>query len=354
MVNNQMMKNENSNVQKAVQFEYKQDGKFLNIKMPVVDVKVKSIRAKTNYKKRSIEIENPKFKDQSIFINGKGKIGMLADFLGINRANLIGAIDHNDIEYIQARINMQPKDRIIQIGASKFSYLDHKTEERIERFYAYVISTNKHLIITFKEIESIVTSVLGIGITESHFQSVKAFTKIYSTFETAGDSFLSSIQVTTGKNTKASAIKVVVRVKVGSCSNSIIVANYTAIKRLKGCLDRLRNTLINAAEIIQSTQEIITAGIKKELTLEEGLVYIDNINLSIKNEEKINNIKEALKIRFKHEFKSNKNRFALSQALSFGGTHFLAEKTSERTLEMLSEQSFEVLAAAILQTQVIQ
>lgn len=347
-----MLKKENSDAGSPAQLEYKLKGDFLNIKMPIIDVKIKSVRAKAGKRKRSIEIADPQDESKSIFINGKGKIGQFADFLGVKRILMLNLVEYREDYNIQAIIDRQPANRIVQFNASKFTYTSRDNKE-VTRFYIFAVSTTQHIIVTFREIESVVKAVLGDDVTDCYFGTVKVFVKTYDTFEiaSAGESFLSSIQVTTGKNTKASAIKVVVRVKVGSCSNSIICANYTAIKRTENCLDRLRNTLITANEVIESTQEIITAGAQIPMTLEEGLTYIDNIKVSIKNEEKIQNIKDALKVRFKLEYEGLKTRFALSQALSFGGTHFLAEKTSERTLEMLSEQSFEVLAAAILPIQ---
>jgi hypothetical protein len=337
----------NSDTLTYVPTEYKQRGDFLNIKMPITDVKIKSIRAKDRNVKRSIEIVDPQYPEKSLFINGNGKIGQLADFLGINRKVLYNHIDNNSLQAIQTLIDNQNKKRIVQINASIYTFID-KHGDTISNFYVFAISTIKHVIVTFTEIESVVVSVLGDTISEGYFKSVKAYVKTFNIFEAANDTFLSSIQVTTGKNTKASAVKVVVRVKVGSCNNSIICANYTAIKRTEGCLKRLRQTLIAAKEVIQSTQEIITAGTKKPMTLEEGLAYIDNIKVSIKNEEKIQNIKTALKARLHYEHKKNPNRFSLSQALSYGGTHWNPEQASEKSLEMLSEQSFEVLAASSL------
>jgi hypothetical protein len=351
---NEVEKSENSNARLLAKLEYKQKGDFLNIKMPINKVKIKSVREKSKNKKRSIEIVDPQYPGKSLFINGNSKIGQLADFLGIKRNEMMYYIDSSlsGLDTIQNIINNQPKKRIVQFNASVYTYFDNEGN-KISNMYVFAVSTIKHIIVTFSEIEAVVRSVLGDTISEGYFKSVKVFIKNYEIFTSVKNSFLSSIQVTTGRNTKSSAVKVVVRVNVSNYNNSIICANYSAIKRTEGCLDRLRKTLISADEIIQSTQEIIKTGAIKPMTLEEGLYYIDNIKVSIKNKEKIQNIKDALKSQFKLEYEKNKNRFALSQALSFGGTYFSAEKTSERTLEMLSEQSFEVLAATQL-PQVIQ
>ena len=313
--------------------EYKRQGKFLNIKMLAADLMVENMSKK---RKPLIKFRDPKHPDEYLICTGWDKIGMLADFLGIKRRELQDMVKTNNYEQVEELNGLlrSQGDRKIQINASEWQ----------GSFWVFAFSTVKHQVITFSQIRKEVKEYLGKDVQEKEVNRMIVWEKEYNTFETEADKFDVKIVVTSGRNIKTSAIKVMTQMRVASCANSVICANFSSIKHTENWNTRLTNTLHSAVEIASIAQKVITVGAQKALTLEQGEMFIDSLKLSIKDEEKIARVRTALKNRLKHEFEQNQNMFALSQAHSYVGTYADPDRASERTLEILREKAYFVLA----------
>jgi len=323
-----------SNPETDGKLEYNLRGKFLNIKIRASDLIVESMAKK---RKPVLKIRDPKNPNEYLICVGWAKIGMLADFLGMKRRELQDMVRSNSsdtVAELQAILNQQ-NGRMLQINASDYN----------GNMFVYAFSTLKHQVITFRQVRKEVKEFLGEDVVETEFNRVLIWEKTYGMFETELDNFDIKIKVTSGRNIKTAAIKVMTEMKIASCQNSVICANYTSIKHTANWRERLSTTLTSAVEIASIAQKMITAGATKAMTLEVGIKYITNLKLSIKDEDKIRNVKTALINRFKHEFDNSETAFALSQALSFVGTHTDSDKSSERTLEILREKAYQVLVA---------
>jgi len=320
---------------KNSELEYKRGGKFLNIKMLAADLVVANMSKK---QKPLIKLQDPKFPNEYLICTGWDKIGMLADFLGIKRSELQDMVKSNiytNVEKLNSILRSQG-DRIIQINASEYN----------NTYWVYAFSTLTHKIVSFSQIRKEVKDHLGKDVIESEFTDSRTvmWEKTYASFDIYDEGFDVKIKVTSGKNTKKSAIKVMTMMKVASCSNSVICANFTSIKRTENWRERLQHTLTSAVEIATMAEKVIRIGIKRELTYEQGLMYIDTINLTIKDEDKIERVRSALKKRFETEYKKTHSIFSLSQALSYVGTYADPDRASERTLEILREKAYQVLS----------
>lgn len=325
--------NNNSIVKNPTLIEYKQSGKFLNIRMKACGVKI--IRMQ-KFIHPLIEFQNPFNPKEKILITGWDKIGMLSDYLGMKRNRMKELVESNKPESLKVinDILQEQQERIIKIDASLFN----------KQFFAFNIATNEHTTITFSEIRSVVERILGTEINEITFNRSLVWEKHYKTVTFSNEAMDVIIRVTSGRNIKTSAIKVMVYIRIKTCKNSLICANYTAIKHMENWNARLVQTLSSAMEITEVAITSIQKFMNVPLSYDEGIKYIENIPMFIMNPAKITKIKEVLKKRFAFEYEKQQNRFALSQTLSFVGSHSLPEESSERTLEILQEQAFAVFS----------
>jgi hypothetical protein len=257
---------------------------------------------------------------------------MLSDFLGVGRNEMKSLVNaHSDASLLRLNQLLQAQgDRIIQVNASMFN----------NSLYIFAFSTESHLIVPFYQIRNKVQEIIG-EVSETEFNEMKVWEKKTQTIETEQDKFDVILRVTSGKNTKENAIKVLVYIRVASCDNSIRCANYQAIKRTSGCLENLEIALTMAKELSENCIDSLKAG-KEEMNLDQALAYINTIQFSIKDPDKISKIKDLLKKRIVYEFSKNANKFGVSQALSYVGSHEDPIEYSDRTMEILQEQAFSV------------
>jgi len=324
-----MIKNQPNSDTSTKVFEYKRKGKFLNIKIDPSSLTVKKCQ---KFKKPLIEFYDPKDSSYSLLAIGWDKIGQLADFLGLKRnvmKVIVKANQDSSVIKLNELLRMQA-GRVLQINASEFN----------GTMFIFAFSTKKHKIVTFTEIRNIINKHLGNLVKESQINGKIYWEKDFSSFETSQEQFDVKIRISSGKNTKESAIKVIVLIRVASCSNSVIAGNFTAIKRTKGWCERFIEDLDNAQEIAEKTKEIIEIGATKPISYEDGIEYIKNLDFGLKKEDKIKYLKKAIRDRFEFEYKRNKTKLALSQALSNVGTYFETQDASARSLEILQENAY--------------
>lgn len=306
--------------------ETKNTHKFLNLNGKLSELKVICAQKR---KKPVIQFENPDNPDVSLLVVGWKKIGMLTELIGINVRSMRAMVLNEQVEALNKTIKKAP-DKDIQIFANEFN----------GNFYIFNFATDKYRLVTFTEIRNVIKSKID-DIEESKFNNSKVWEKKFNSFEYINNQFDVMLRITSGRNTKDSAIKVIIYIRIKECNNSIQACTYTPIKRTENWKERLIKNINEAQKIIPTIVETIKNNMIKSITIEEAYNYINNIKFDIKDENKIEDIKHVLKMRFDIEFKTNKNKFSLSQALSFLGTHGV--NTTERTLEILREHSYLIL-----------
>jgi hypothetical protein len=316
--------------------EYKQRGKFLNVLMPASGVKI----LKTQYvQKPVLEVQNPKYPmvaEATLLIVGNEKVGMLADYLGINRNQLRSNIKKDNVA-ATTWLNSELKnagDRKIKIDASEYG----------GKFYVFTVATEVHTTVTFGAIRATIHEVLGktdLGETNAPGSGMK-WVKRYPAEDVGFDTLAAEVVVLSGGNTLKDSIKVSTRVQVSSCKNSMVCGDFSRVKHTENWNQRLRNILESASDIAAKAIEVVRFGANVDITLEEGLRYIEEMELPITTSEKCVKVKDALKLRFAYEFKRG-NAWELSQALSYYGSHGNVEDSSEHTLEVCSVAAYQVL-----------
>jgi hypothetical protein len=195
---------------------------------------------------------------------------MLADFINIPRSTMHMYLNMKDdglfIKNIKDAIDYQG-ERIIQINCSKFK----------DEWYVYAFSTEAHVIVPFNEIKKIVIGKWG-EIEESDYGNAKVYEKKIRSIETSIDKFDVLLRCTSGRNIKTSAMKVIVLLRVKSCMNSVIGAEYESVKHTENWKHRLEQYLDTALFFATTVETTLNKGMNRELTLEQGINYINYIN----------------------------------------------------------------------------
>jgi predicted DNA binding protein len=313
------------------------NGKFLNIFLPLNKIQVIKAQKINVY---FIQIEDPAEK-YNIMCADEGYIGDLADLIGIGRNTFKSYIRNGEVKAINDIIqSSENAQKIVQINASN-------QEDDFSKFWIFAFSTERHVIVTFNQIAEIVNRMLP-RIKESTFNNIKVWEMKCKTIvipELNNEKFDLMIRVTSGRNNKSSAIKVIVYLKVYSCENSIKCLNLSSIKRTINWKTTLIDQIKTAVKLMHTVKETLQKA-SESITLAQGIEYIENIKLPVKLEHKKNSIRELIKKRFMYEYHKNglKNKFALSQALSNVGTHTKPnDYITDYTLDVLQHESFNCL-----------
>ena len=316
----------------------KKNGDFLNIFLPLNKIEI--LQAK-KLKKYFIEIKDPGEKYNLMCAN-ESYIGELADFIGIKRTLFKSYIRNGEVQQINDIIqSSENTEKIVQINASVAKF-------NKENFWIFAFSTEKHVIVTFKEIVEIVNRMLPRS-KESDFNNIKVWEmkcKSIEVPELNNEKFDIMIRITSGRNNKSSAIKVIVYLRVYSCENSMKCLNLTSIKRTTNWKDTLIDQIKTAVRLMHSVERTLQRA-SESITLEQGLEYINSIKIPVKIENKKDKIKELIRKRFMFEYnkKGLQNKFAISQALSNIGTHTKPnDYITDYTLDVLQYESFKCLA----------
>lgn len=312
------------------------NGDFINILLPLNKIEIINAH---KYNKYFIQIQDPEEKCNLLCAN-ENYIGQLADLIGIGRNTFKNYIRAENTKAINDIIqSSENTEKIVQINASKPKYDDN--------YWIFAFSTEKHVIVTFKEIAEIVNRMLP-RIKESDFNNIKVWEMKCKTIyipELNNEKFDLMIRITSGRNNKSSAIKVIVYLKVYSCDNSMKCLNLSSIKRTTNWKDTLIEQIKTAVNLMHTVEKTLQRA-SESITLEQGLEYINNIKLPVKKEQKQKTIKELIMKRFMFEYHKTgfQNKFAISQALSNIGTHTKPDDyITDYTLDILQQESFNCL-----------
>lgn len=337
-----MTNNTSSPVQRPAQGEVKRRGKFLDAILPANVVQ--ATRA-MYHKKPFIEFVIPDLRGGIItLLCTNGYVAQFADFLGIPVKLLYGQLKQRVIapgfvnssenpDWINQALQSQG-DRLIKFSAHQSDKGD---------WWIHTVATHIHQTVTYRQQRAIVKEMIRCEIEETKHK--RGYTWEYQSAEFAckGEQFNVRVRIYSGDNTKDSAMQVRTVFRVGSCNNTAIAAEQIPIKRTTGWEGRFREAIENAKQIAETIEEVIRVGMEEPITLEEGMAFIDKLPLGIRKQEKIEHIKDALKQRFEKEFKEHNTKWALSQALSYVGTHDDPRESTERTLEDLQALAMQVL-----------
>jgi hypothetical protein len=313
--------------------EYEKNNNFLTLKLPLHDVKlIKAVKLRKYF----IKIEDPSGK-YNLICSKEDRIGQLADLIGIGRKIFKSYIRNGEVDDINEIIQSSSNaDKIIQIKTS--------TSDN-EDYWIYAFSTELHETVTFTQIGNIVNRMLP-RIEESTFNGVKVWEMKHKTIECEElkEKFDILLRVTSGTNTKSSAMHVILYVKVGSCDNSIRCTMYRSIKRTKNWEENLTEKIKTAVKLMHTIEETLKKS-REYISLEEGLEYIDKFKLPNNLKQNKDKIKQLLRSRFIYEYntKGLQNKFAMSQALSYVGTHEKHDYLSDYASNVLQYEAFRYL-----------
>ena len=168
------------------------------------------------------------------------------------------------------------------------------------------------------------------------------------------DQLLGFIRILSGDNTKAHSIQVMVMIKVHSCMNSMVCAFIVSIKHLKEWEDKLRTALSSAKTIMTESMNAVKKAINLPITLMDAEQYIKSLNFGLKSAEKVQYVQKILKDRLEYQLKQKQtqalNRWDVSQAITFVGSHpeeyvedMEKNEISDGINEKLQRIGFEVL-----------
>lgn len=274
--------------------------------------------------------------------------GMLSDFFGLPHNDFKEILDSDNIYAIIQEIQeLFAQEGTRSIKFSSFKQIDEKTKEA--RLRVFNISTDRHITVTFNEIRDIVQKEVGSVVTEENLGGGVCWRYNLFTKNLEKEEFLASLLITSGNNVKKTSMKVVGLIKVGSCSNSIIAFERVGIKHTENWQERLVSAIKEAVAVINNSMQVIEFAMKREITLDEGLTMIDSMDFGLKDADKIIYIRNLVKTRFELEFKTKKNFWAVSQSLSYVGTHDEEvnddNDISDATFDRLKEESFAVISS---------
>ena len=188
-------------------------------------------------------------------------VGMLADYLGIDHKTFKDMVKaSNNVGIEQAIIHI---DKLIKVSAKFVPQSPNQPP------YAKVfnIATELHTTVTFTEIRDTLVEYFHLPIAKGEFDGMKepntyivedtikgemVWSIYQSRSELMGETFDSTIEINSGKNTKQDAIDVIAKIKIGSCDNSIKVAIEMRILRVGEWKARLLEYLTKGSRITQS------------------------------------------------------------------------------------------------------
>jgi len=307
--------------------ESKFNDKFGNSTCQVSELKVvEALKRKKHFLKFENEIDGV-----PMCVTGAKRLGMLCDFLEIPKLEFRKMVENSDIVGINNLL--RNCDKTIRIIGNFYQ----------GNYWIFNFASEKFTVIKFSEIRKEIENYFGIEFnmfTESKFNGVMVWEQQYEAINVCEDKIDIILRITSGNNVKDSAAKIIVYGRVHSCENSIQAMTYVRVKHFAGWKEKLTEALNEAIDVIKAMKETIRLGAETAITLEEGYEIIDNIKFELRDENKINNVRSALKKRFEHEFKIHQNKFGLSQAMSYVGTHTNPQYSSEETLNILQHQAY--------------
>lgn len=141
--------------------------------------------------------------------------------------------------------------------------------------------------------------------------------------------FYTCIEIDSGDNTKRNSMKVLLKIQVGSCLNSIRVAVDTKIYHTENWKERFMSALQTVSQTLIDVYFLIQQSMSKEISLEEGIAYIEMQKYGLKDPEKIEHLHQILiqKFKIEYEHRNKIHTWDLSQLHTYIGTH--TEETEE-------------------------
>lgn len=321
----------------------RQDGDFLSIAFPIEHMKIQSMFNTTKGELMIIKMRVA-FEDGLIepmeFEMWPKSITHLAHFIGVTGPDLKKMVAKNQMETILQLIQ-EADVEVLKLDAH--SYLSNW--DNSYHWSIHNIASLKHVAVPFRAIEDIIREISqGAPKFNKHKRQVSWTQRFNDLILDEEPAFL-YLHVVSGTNVKTSAIKVMLKMQVTSCINSIQCATYQPIKHTINWETRLRESLESAISLVKRIGGIYQEAVRIPMTLEEAIRWVDEeVHLQIRTGEKTDRIKDLLKVRLRQEFHKRNNRFALSQALSYVGTHEEDEAFTEYSREQLKQYAHAVIA----------
>jgi hypothetical protein len=264
----------------------------------------------------------------------------LAHFLGVTGPQLKDMVAKNQMDVINQLIK-EAEVEVLKLDAR--TYLSNW--DNSYHWSIFNVASLKHVAVPFRAIENIIKEVAQGEPVFARLNKQVSWTRKFHNFDLDNEPAFLYLHVLSGTNVKTSAIKVMLKIQVTSCVNSIQCATYQPIKHTLNWEARLRGALTTAMSLANRITGIYQEAVRIPMTLEEALQWVDEeVHLQIRTEEKVEKIKKLLKRRLRQEFNSRQNRFALSQALSYVATHEQDEAFTEYSREQLAQYAHAVIA----------
>ena len=134
-------------------------------------------------------------------------------------------------------------------------------------------------------------------------------------------SFVGMVRIESGDNTKRNSIKFIAYIKVGSCDNSIREATKESVYHTKDWEERAMQYLHSSEQLLDQAMQVIQMAINTPISLDDAIKYIKSLSFGLKDSTKIEQVQGLLITRLQYEYQSNQTKWALSQALTYVGSH---------------------------------
>ena len=307
-------------------------------------------------------------------------IGMLADFLGIART-----VFRQTIKKPFDDVHSASDSKVVSPAvAAKLQELVHADDTRLIKIDAtlippdgkfqnllykvFNIATEKHVTVPFGEVRVVVKDIINLPISvvddasdirdtqiaEYRFAGQLVWEYATSVSRIEDEELFSRLRIMSGDNTKDSAMKVIGYIKVGKCQNTIRCAIYDRIIHVGDWETRLRTSITECQTALITAENSIKMAMTTALDEQAGKDFINGLTFGLSDEKKIEALRVIIVRRFEYEYSNSQNVWALSQSLTYVGSHpdeyqteITENKLSESAVERLSDYGFQAITQMV-------
>ena len=306
------------------------NNQYLEILMEAQELKVIKVQ---KGKKPLVVFEEPISGSFLLFLT-KGEhntIGLIADYLGINRRELNNLVSNGDRNAIQNMLKSQGTRKILIVA-----HLYKRT------YFIHNIATEKYKTIRFMEVkEALIEFFPGMEIIEVNI-GINMFWEV--PYDYFGDNFDIFIRILSGRNIKTRAVKIILVLKIGQVE---AVFGYSVIEHTQDWKERFFANLSEITNIASELESYVTEISNIPLTLDEINNLIDNIinNMSIKMVNKVNYVDNLLRNGIVGSYKSKKVYTLLDFVKDLSSLADLIDPnlSSKFTKEYIKDEAFKII-----------
>jgi len=283
--------------------------------------------------KPRIWFEDPYAGEFVLRLHKKGKVGMLADYLGMKRTDLYELVKNEDVDVINNLLQEQGT-RKIKLTASLFE----------GDYYINTLATEKHTTIKFSEIQEVIIEHMpkyAEDIESGMYERSKFWEIPIAYFDIGKNQYDVFIRVMSGRNITTRAVKVILKLMVNNKKE--LTYSYDVVKHTKNWKDKFIQLLTDAEEMAFNLDEFVnelkaTKVSKKWIESEvERLIVLSPIRSS----DKKNYMRQF--------YKQQTQKFVIDNLLDFvvfideTADKISVDRTTENTPTFFKNKAFEYI-----------